>query len=166
MTFFKEESGVVGKRRNDDQEVVMQTSTMRHLRIAAESGEAAAQFNLGVLYESDLDDNGYAIKGNRAGAIKWLLAAAEQGLPRAQSRLAELYAGGPNSSANHVNACAWFLLATKSSQGIHRHQARSGYERIASRLTPAQRTKAKHMAGLWRSQARHKTPSLNKGEAP
>jgi TPR repeat protein len=144
----------------------MQTSTMRHLRIAAESGEAAAQFNLGVLYESRLDDNGYAIEGNRAEAIKWLLAAAEQGLPRAQSRLAELYAGGPNSLGNHVDACAWFLVATKNSQGIHRYQARSGYEQVASRLTPAQRTKAKHLAGLWRSQARRETPSLSKGQAP
>jgi TPR repeat protein len=27
----------------------METSTMRHLRLAAESGDAAAQFNLGVL---------------------------------------------------------------------------------------------------------------------
>ena len=116
----------------------METTTMRHLRLAAESGDAAAQFNLGVLFDSREDDNGYAIEGNRTQAIKWLLAAAEQGLPRAQSRLAELYAGGPNASGNLVNACAWFLLATKSSRGIHRHQARSEYERISTRLTPAQ----------------------------
>jgi len=121
----------------------METTTMRHLRLAAESGDAAAQFNLGVLFDSREDDNGYAIEGNRTQAIKWLLAAAEQGLPRAQSRLAELYAGGPNASGNLVNACAWFLLATKSSRGIHRHQARSEYERISTRLTPAQITKAR-----------------------
>jgi len=71
----------------------METSTMRRLRLAAESGDAAAQFNLGVLSDGRLDDNGYAIEGNRAESLKWLLAAAEQGLPRAQSRLAELYAG-------------------------------------------------------------------------
>ena len=58
----------------------MDTSIMRHLRIAAESGEAPAQFNLGVLYDSRLDDNGYAIEGDRAEAIKWMLAAAEQAL--------------------------------------------------------------------------------------
>jgi TPR repeat protein len=137
----------------------METSTMRHLRLAAESGEAAAQFNLGVLYDSRLDDNGYAIEGNRAEAIKWLLAAAEQGLPRAQSRLAELYADGPNASENYVNACAWFLLATTNSRGIHRHQARSGYERIASHLTPAQLSKAKRLAGLWRAVKRRETPT-------
>ena len=95
----------------------MNTSVMRRLRIAAESGEAAAQFNLGVLYDSRLDDNGYAIKGDPAEAIKWLLAAAERGLPRAQSKLAELYADGPKASGNYMNACAWFLLAAASSRG-------------------------------------------------
>ena len=144
----------------------MDTSTMRHLRHAAESGDAAAQFNLGVLSDGRLDDNENAIEGNRAEAIKWLLAAAEQGLPRAQSRLAELYAGGPNASGNFVNACVWFLLATKNSRGIHRHQARSGYERVATRLTPAQLTEAKRLAGLWRAQRNHETPQLSEGKAP
>ena len=144
----------------------METSTMRHLQHAADSGDAAAQFNLGILYDSRLDDNGYAIEANRAEAIKWLLAAAEQGLPRAQSRLAELYAGGPNASGNFVNACAWFVLATKNSRGIHRHQARSGYERVATRLTSAQLTEAKRLAGLWRAQPNHETPQLSEGKAP
>ena len=136
----------------------METVTMRHLRLAAESGDAAAQFNLGVLFDSRWDDNGYAIAGNRAEAIKWLLAAAEQGLPRAQRRLAELYAGAPNAPENFINACAWFLLAAASSRGIHRHQARSEYERIASHLTPAQLVRAKRLAGLWRAD-RHETPA-------
>ncbi|HEV2098372.1 MAG TPA: hypothetical protein VGR45_05540, partial [Stellaceae bacterium] len=87
------------------------------------------------LYDSRIDDNGYAIEGDRAEAIKWLFAAAEQGLPRAQSRLAELYADRPGLAGNYVNACAWFLLATSSSRG--RHRARSGSERIAAQLTPA-----------------------------
>ena len=129
----------------------MDTTIMGQLRIAAKNGEAAAQFNLGVLYDSRFDDNGNAIEGDRAEAIKRLLAAAEQGLPRSQSRLAELYADGPNASENYVDACAWFLLATTSARGIHRHYARSGYERIATRLTPVQVTKAKGLARLWRA---------------
>jgi TPR repeat protein len=143
----------------------MDTSMVRRLRIAAESGEAAAQFNLGILCDSRLDDNGYAIEGDRAEAIKWLRAAAEQGLPRAQSRLAALYTDGPNTSENDVDACAWFLLATTSARGIHRHYARSGYERIATRLTPAQLTKAKRLAGLWRARSRE-TPQLSEGQVP
>jgi TPR repeat protein len=147
--FFKAEkrrcAGLWSKRGSHPmaRELAMDTSTMRHLRIAAESGEAAAQFNLGVLYDSRVDDNGHAIESQREEAIRWLLAAAEQGLPRAQSRLAELYADGPNASGNYVNPCAWFLLATTNSRGIYRDHARSGYERVATRLTPAQLTKAK-----------------------
>ncbi|HEY3910772.1 MAG TPA: hypothetical protein VGM07_12885 [Stellaceae bacterium] len=143
----------------------MDTSTMRLLRIAAESGEAEAQFNLGVFCDRRLDDNGYAVDGDRAAAIKWLLAAAEQGLPRAQNRLATLYAAGPNASGNYVNACAWFLLAAANSRGIHREQARSGYRGIAPRLTQAQRTNAKRLARLWRRQARDKAPRLSEGQA-
>ena len=128
-------------------DALMQGSTIRHLLSAAKSGDAAAQFNLGVLYDSRLDDNGYAIEGNRTEAMKWLLAAAEQGLPRAQSRLAEMYVGVQAAPEDFIHACAWFLLASKSSRGIHRHRARSGYERISSRLTPAQLARAKRLAG-------------------
>ena len=143
----------------------METGMMRHLQLAAESGDAAAQYNLGVLFDSRVDDNGYAIEGNRAEAIKWLLAAAEQGLPRAQSRLAEFYADGPNASENLVKAGARFLLASQNSRGIHRHQARSGYERVATRLTSSQLTEANRLAGLWRAQSRHETPKLSEGKA-
>ena len=36
---------------------LMQSSALKHLLVASESGDAAAQFNLGVLYDSRLDDN-------------------------------------------------------------------------------------------------------------
>lgn len=150
----------------------MQSSTIKHLVLAAASGDAAAQFNLGVLYDNRLDDNGYPTEGNREEAMKWLLAAAEQGLPRAQGRLAEMYADGPDAPADYISACAWFLVATTRSHGIHRHQARSGYERVASHLTPAQLRKARRLAGNWQP----KTPddaapvgsqnSLSGGKAP
>ena len=130
-------------------DAMMQSSIRKDLLIAAESGDAAAQFNLGVLYDSRLDDNGYAIEGNRDEAIKWLLAAAEQGLPRAQSKLAEMYAGGRATPEDFIHACAWFLLATTSLRGIHRHSAQSGYASISSRLTPAQVARAKRLARDW-----------------
>jgi TPR repeat protein len=67
----------------------------KQLLQAAEKGDAGSQWNLGVLYENGLDDNYYAVEGNRPEAVRWLLAAAEQGLPRAQIKLAEMYADGP-----------------------------------------------------------------------
>src|SRR6267142_6743786 len=62
----------------------------KHLLEAAERGDAEAQFNLGVIYENGLNDSRYAAEGNRPEAVRWLLAAAEQGLPRAQIKLAEI----------------------------------------------------------------------------
>src|ERR1700745_1450504 len=95
----------------------METSTIRHLRLAAEAVTPPRHSISASSLNSREDDNGYAIEGNRTQTIKWLLAAAEQGLPRAQSRLAELYAGGPNASENVVNGCALFLASKKKSPG-------------------------------------------------
>jgi len=116
---------------------------------AAEGGDAGSQCNLGILYGNGLDDNGYAVAGNRPQAVRWLSAAAEQGLPRAQISLAEVHATGPDISGSHITACGWFLLATRGLRGIHLQRAQSGYERIASRLTPTQIAKARRFARDW-----------------
>jgi TPR repeat protein len=121
----------------------------KRLLQAAEAGDASAQCNLGILYGNGLDDNGYAVEANRPQAVRWLLAAAEQGLPRAQAKLAEAYAEGPDVSGSHATACGWFLLAAIGLRGIHLHSARSGYERVASHLAPAQIAKARCFARDW-----------------
>ena len=76
-----------------------------HLLEAAERGDAEAQFNLGVIYENGLNDSRYAAEGNRPEAVRWLLAAAEQGLPRAQIKLAEIYADEPDMRSTHPSSC-------------------------------------------------------------
>jgi TPR repeat protein len=149
--------------RTAAEDALMQTNTTRHLLLAAKSGNAAAQFNLGVLCQNRLDDNGYPIKGNRAAAMKWLLAAAEQGLPRAQSKLAEMYADGPAGAEDDINACIWFLLATMSLAGIHRHRAQSGYKRVSSRLTAAQLAKARCLALDWKPSRNNKAGKFSGG---
>ena len=111
-----------------------------------ERGDVVSQCNLGILYANGLDDNGYAVKGFRPHAVRWLLAAARQGLPRAQIRLAEVYADGPDVGGSHATACGWFLLAAMGLRGVHLHNARTGYERIAAHLTPAQIAEAKRFA--------------------
>jgi hypothetical protein len=65
----------------------------------------------------------------------WLERAAQQGLPRAQIKLATLYAYG-SLPQNYMRACAWFLVASNALGGIHRDAAQSGYQDIASRLSP------------------------------
>ena len=135
---------------------------------AASAGDPDAQFNLGVLYDNRLDDNGHAIGGNRVEAIRWLLAAARQGLPRAQFRLAELYVAEPGESGGRAEACFWFLLAGKSLVGIHRERARSGYDRASADMTPRQIALATGRARRWKPTAQasagsdlrdHPTPS-------
>jgi len=121
----------------------------KRLLQAAEAGDAASQCNLGILYDNGIDDNGNAVGGNRLEAAKWLLAAAEQGLPRAQVKLAEVYAAAPDVSGSHAAAGGWFLLAALRSHGAHLHRARSGYERIASHLNPVQIEQAKRFAQGW-----------------
>src|SRR5260370_3922172 len=116
---------------------------------AAEGGDARSQYNLGILYGSGRDDNGYAVEIDRPQTLRWLLAAAEQGLLRAQVKLAEVYADEPDRSGSHATACGWFLLAAMGLRGIHLHQARSRYERIASHLTPAQIAEARCFARDW-----------------
>jgi TPR repeat protein len=121
----------------------------KRLLQAAEAGDARSQCNLGIIYANGLDDNGYAVKGNKAQAVKWLSAVAEQGFPRAQLKLPEVYAEAPDLSGGHSAACRWFLVAMQRLCGIHLHHARSGYEHIASQLTAAQIAKARRFARDW-----------------
>ena len=124
-----------------------------HLIEAAERGDAEAQFNLGIMYENGLLDTRYVVEGNRGEALRWLLAAAEQGLPRAQIKLAELYAGDPELPEGSVKACGWYLLAAEALQGAHREKALSAYRRASSRLTPPQIAEVESFAEGWAAKA-------------
>jgi len=128
----------------------------KHLLEAAERGNAEAQFNLGVMCKNELDDNRYVVEGSRLEAERWFLAAAEQGLPRAQIKLAEIYAEESEISGSSVKACGWFLLAMATLRGAHLERAQSAYHRASSQLTPAQIAAARHFADAWKP----KTPTL------
>jgi TPR repeat protein len=124
----------------------------KHLLQAAERGDAEAQFNLGVMYENGLDDDRYAVEGSRPEAVRWLRAAADQGLLRAQIKLAEIYAADPYLPGSSVKACGWFLLATKSSRGAHLEKAQSGYDRVAYGLTQDEIATATRFAQDWKQE--------------
>jgi len=132
---------------------------MRALIAAAAAGNPEAQFNLGVMYDnriddqgntaSPTDDNGYTISSNRAEAMRWLQRAAEQGLTRAQARLAELYAGGTDEPETRIKACKWFTLARANSSGFRLERVQAGYDRICARMTDAQVNTARRRARRW-----------------
>ena len=72
-------------------------------REAAEQGDPAAQFNLGVLYET-----GQGVPQNYADAVKWYHAAAEQGEPQAQFNLGVFYETGQVVPQNYEEAVKWY----------------------------------------------------------
>lgn len=127
---------------------------MKRLLREARAGDAESQFNLGVFYVNGQDDNGHPSRGDSAESMKWLLAAAEQGLPRAQIRLAQAYADQPNRAGSLGKAYFWFLLAQKGLEGIHRERAQAGCERASGAMTAAELATAKRLAGLWKPNLR------------
>ena len=138
----------------------------RHLIEAAERGDAEAQFNLGIIYENGLNDSRYVDEDNRPEAVRWLLAAAEQGLPRAQIKLAEVYAGEPDMPDSAVRACGWTLLATASLRGAHLQSAQSAYQRACMGLSPAEIEEAKSFAQRWRPPPRIGAALLDPQKSP
>jgi hypothetical protein len=125
----------------------------KNLLQAAERGDAEAQFNLGMLYDNALDDSHYPTQGDRPEAMRWFLAAAEQGLSRAQIKLAEMYADEPEAPESSVKACAWFLLAATGLRGAHLQKAQSAYRNASSRLTPMQIAEVSRFTQSWKPKA-------------
>ena len=121
------------------------SNLITHVRAAAERGEAGAQFNLAVFYDNGLDDNGHDAGRDRREAIKWLRKAAGQGLARAQTKLAELYA----EQSDLRQAYAWYLVAAANSDSTNAEQAETKMSRIASQLTAAQLDRANKLARSW-----------------
>jgi TPR repeat protein len=72
----------------------------------AEQGNAAAQFNLGLIY-----DNGRGVALNHAEALKWYRLAAVQGNAGAQRHLGELYYDGLGVTQDTARAYLWLHLA-------------------------------------------------------
>jgi TPR repeat protein len=126
------------------------TALKDHLIQAAERGDAEAQFNLAMIYENGLDDSRYAAEGNRPEAMRWFRAAADQGLARAQLKLAEICAGEHERPESSVEACGWYLLATASLRGAHLQKAQSDYQRVALRLTTDQSAEVSRFAQSWK----------------
>ena len=70
---------------------------------AAAQGNAAAQFNLGVMYE-----NGQGVRQDYVQAVQWYRKAAEQGDAQAQYNLGVMYDNGQVVRQNYKIAKEWF----------------------------------------------------------
>ena len=75
-------------------------------RLAADQGDAGAQYNLGVMY-----DQGRGVPQNYAEAVKWYRLAADQGDAIAQYNLGVMYDKGQGVPQNYAEAVKWYRLA-------------------------------------------------------
>ncbi len=126
----------------------------KHLIQAAERGDAEAQFNLAIMHENGLLDSRYVAEGSRSEAIRWLLAAAEQGLARAQVKLAEIYAAEPDRPNGPSEAGKWYQLAIRELRGGHRQKAQVAYDKLASGLSPSQTAEVGQLVRDWKSKSK------------
>jgi len=85
----------------------------------ANKGDAAAQFNLGVMY-----DEGDGVPEDDAEAVKWYRKAADQGLAEAQSNLGLMYANGKGVPEDDAEAVKWYREA--ADQGLAGAQTNLG----------------------------------------
>jgi len=101
--------------------------SLKDIHKAAEQGNAAAQFNLGMMYYE-----GGEVSQDYAEAAKWLLKAAEQGIATAQYNLAEMYQNGLGIPQDYTEAVKWYRSLRAggcrcpdyTGQDVHRRQRR------------------------------------------
>ena len=77
-------------------------------RRLAEDGNAAAQYNLGVMYH-----HGLGVAQSDGEAAKWIRRAAEQGIAEAQHNLGAAYATGEGVPQDYGEAAKWFRRAAE-----------------------------------------------------
>jgi hypothetical protein len=109
--------------------------------LAAEQGDALAQYNLGVMYAK-----GQGVVQDYKEAAKWYRLAAEQGSAEAQSNLGFLYEEGQGVPQDYVEAHMWFNLggASGDARGIKNRDI------IARKMTPEQIAEAQRRAREWK----------------
>ena len=108
---------------------------------AAQHGDAAAQYNLGSMY-----NEGKSVPEDDAKAVRWYRRAAEQGYEKAQHNLGWSYATGRGVLKNKVKAYAWWSISAKQGRKI----AKKNKGIVENKMTPAQIAEAHKLSSeLW-----------------
>lgn len=79
---------------------------VRWLKAAAEQGDIAAQYNLGVSYSL-----GKGVAQDNVQSVRWYTLAAEQGFALAQYRLGLAHYSGVGVAQDNTQAVRWHMLA-------------------------------------------------------
>jgi uncharacterized protein len=112
-------------------------ATFDETMAAAKQGDAYAQFNLALMFNS-----GIGVPENYAEAAKWYRKAADQGLDNAQFNLGLLYKFGNGVPENDAEAVKWFRKA--ADQG--RADAPTNLDILKPKMTPQQIADAQALA--------------------
>jgi uncharacterized protein len=86
---------------------------LRLIRPLANDGDAAAQFNLGLMYMT-----GHGVPQDYAAAAIWFRKAAEQGYAFAQSNLGVFYRDGRGVTQDYAEAMIWFRKAAEQGHPV------------------------------------------------
>ncbi len=116
-------------------------------RPLAKKGHAAAQFQLGLLYQ-----RGEGVLPNLKQAARWYRKAADRGDADAQLNLGLLYAQGEGIKRSYASAYKWFSLAYLHYEHVEgRDAAYKNRENVAVLMTPEQIARADHQIKDWKS---------------
>lgn len=83
-------------------------AALEHWRPAAESGDAVAAFNIGVLYAQ-----GLGVEVDQAEAVRWYRSSAHAGYANAQFNLGAVYYNGEGTEVNLSQAVSWWERAAE-----------------------------------------------------
>ena len=109
-------------------------------RLAADQGDAKAQYNLGNMYRK-----GQGVPQDYAEAVKWYRLAAEQGAAYAQYNLGFMYEKGQVVLQDNVIAHMWYNIASANGDG----EAGEVRDELAGLMSSAAIEKAQAMAREW-----------------
>ena len=110
-----------------------ETAFMQFKQLAT-SGDAAAQFQLSLLYAA-----GRGTQPDAKESLYWLRLSAARGDPQAQSNLGVAFTKGRGVAQDLIRAWVWFSAAAVSGDSV----ATTNRDVVASKLTEQQRTQAK-----------------------
>jgi uncharacterized protein len=110
----------------------------------AETGDARAQFYLGLMYEI-----GRGVPQDYATAVYWYRRAANQGETTAQYRLGLLFDKGQGVSQNYIEAHMWLNLAAAHAPPATRDYCARLRDALASKMTRGEIGVARVLALQW-----------------
>lgn len=127
-----------GLRAYDDHDYA---TALKEWRPLAETGGAAAEFNLGLLYY-----DGHGVAQDFALAAKWFERAATQGYSKAQYNLGEMYAVGKGLKRDYVQSYIWLsICADGGNTTCAKHR-----DMVAEKLKGSELSAAQRLAKEWK----------------